>query len=302
MEAALRKGGNGSGGEGEGDSATCALQLVLSDRQKAALRDLVGRIASQSGPLQLSERDLHYLLRLLAQGKLLDPKLYNQLVSLLLRTFNLWHIPLKNMLSQEQFEALQREARRRRKLHLRRLSLLQGGQQLEGDADLSDEDKRRNWQLVPLYDPDDPNGLLSGARGGRLVCNGDDILGRRRSSSHYLPGMSPEEQAAAAVALRRLLRRRRNLARQMLDHLMSFYTYYAPLYNSFSCLLLAATRSAINRMLIAEAASGSEEARRRALAYFMSLQKSGSIDAANRDALMAPLSVLLKQFSGGQVR
>ena len=85
---------------------------------------------------------------------------------------------------------------------------------------------------------------------------------------------------------------------------MAFYACHAPLYSRFSVMLLAATRAAISRMLLAEAAN-SEEGRRRALAYLASLQAAGSVaDGSSGKGAedLAPIGVLLQQFSGGKVR
>ena len=115
--------------------------LQLSERALAQLSKLASMMQA-SRNLHLSERDLDWLLRLIAQGELLDPALHAQLVAILMRHFSLRHIPLR----MPHWWKLARRAHAR--------SLL--------NASVATA-SRRKWQLVPykrdLVCPQAPSSL-----------------------------------------------------------------------------------------------------------------------------------------------
>lgn len=198
----------------------------LNSQMQAQLAKLAKRLHGFAN-LRLSERDLQFLLWLLAQGEILDPQLFAQLVALLLRTFNLRHIPLR-MLPYEVM--LMRRHRRRLRRRHRSTAAELFGSALELSKPLAA--RQCNLSVVPYegnldrYDSPQGSSQLEGALGSQGCSQV-----ARFTSSRRLSEMSA--------------RNRRSRVRQLL--LFSFYN--APLYNAFTAILLNMGRDTIRRFL-----------------------------------------------------
>ena len=215
-------------------------KLKLSGHALAQLSKLA-TLLQASNNLNLSERDLQFLLRLLAQGALLDPALHAQLMSILVRSFNLRHIPL-------------------RMPHWWHLVKRRGVARFSSNARGTMHNK---WPLVPYK---------------------RDLLASLATNSLTRKQLDSRSHSCSSLALSHMSSRAN--ARKLL--LLAFYN--APLFNSFSCILLRIGRDNLRHMLASLLAASAAGGRLplNALEYFDDDHGHGQI----------ALNALCREFAG----